>query len=63
MKKVSLIIPCYNEQEALPIFHGEVTKVMKGLSADYDYELIFVNDGSKDATLSILRSSQRRMSM
>ncbi len=55
MKKVSLIIPCYNEQEALPIFHGEVTKVMKGLSADYDYELIFVNDGSKDATLSILK--------
>jgi glycosyltransferase involved in cell wall biosynthesis len=55
MKKISLIIPCYNEQEALPIFHGEVTKVMQGLSGDYDYELIYINDGSKDNTLGILK--------
>ncbi len=55
MQKISLIIPCYNEQEALPIFHGEVTKVMQGLSDSYDYELIFINDGSKDNTLNILK--------
>ena len=55
MQKISLIIPCYNEQEALPIFHEEVTKVMKGLAERYTYELIFVNDGSKDNTLGILR--------
>ena len=55
MKKVSLIIPCYNEQEALPIFHREVTKVMQGLFDDYEYELIFVNDGSKDNTLTVLK--------
>ncbi len=55
MKKISLIIPCYNEQEALPIFHDEVTKVMQGLSGDYDYELIYINDGSKDNTLGILK--------
>ena len=55
MKKISLIIPCYNEQDALPIFHKEVTNVMKGLSANYEYELIFVNDGSKDNTLGILK--------
>ena len=55
MKKlVSLIIPCYNEEASLPIFYTEVTRVMKG-QADHDYELLFVNDGSRDQTLSCLR--------
>lgn len=43
--KISLIVPCYNEQEALPIFYRETKKVME--SMDCDYEMIFVNDGSK----------------
>ena len=51
--KLSLIVPCYNEQEVLPIFCDEVTRVVKEL--DYEYEVIFVNDGSKDATLNILQ--------
>nr|WP_297705733.1 glycosyltransferase family 2 protein [uncultured Butyrivibrio sp.] len=51
--KLSLIVPCYNEQEVLPIFCEEVTRVVKEL--DYEYEVIFVNDGSKDATLDILQ--------
>ncbi len=51
--KLSLIIPCYNEQEVLPYFYKEVTDTLKFLSGDY--ELIFVNDGSKDKTVSILR--------
>lgn len=50
---MSLIIPCYNEQEALPIFYREVKKVLKTL--DYSCELLFVDDGSKDRTLEILR--------
>lgn len=50
---ISLIVPCYNEQEALPIFYEESTKVLAGM--DCEYELLFVNDGSKDATLSILK--------
>lgn len=54
MKKISLVIPCYNEQEALPIFYQEVTTVLSGL--DYEYELIFVNDGSKDDTLSCIKA-------
>lgn len=53
-KKISLIIPCYNEQEALPIFYKEVSKVMTGM--DYDYELLFINDGSKDETLRLMKS-------
>lgn len=51
---LSLIIPCYNEQEALPLFYKEVTKVLENI--DEEYELIFVNDGSKDNTLNILKS-------
>lgn len=51
--KLSLIIPCYNEQEAVPLFYEEVTRVMSTLN--YEYELLFVNDGSKDSTLSILQ--------
>ncbi|HAT90342.1 MAG TPA: glycosyltransferase [Roseburia sp.] len=51
--KISLIVPCYNEQEALPIFYRETKKVMQ--SMDCDYEMIFVNDGSKDGTLDLLK--------
>ena len=50
---ISLIVPCYNEQEALPIFYEESTKVLAGMKCEYEF--LFVNDGSKDATLSILK--------
>lgn len=50
---ISLIVPCYNEEEALPIFYIETKKVLEGMECDH--ELIFINDGSKDGTLSILR--------
>jgi glycosyltransferase involved in cell wall biosynthesis len=51
--KISIIVPCFNEEEALPLFYDEVTKVLAGMK--YDYELLFVNDGSKDRTLRLLR--------
>lgn len=51
--KISLIIPCYNEQEALPIFYKETSVVLKKIECKY--ELIFINDGSRDNTLSILK--------
>ena len=54
--KISLIVPCYNEQEALPIFYRETKKVME--SMDCDYEMIFVNDGSKDGTLELLKGDR-----
>lgn len=43
--KVSVIIPCYNEEEVLPLSHKRFSQVMG--STAHDYELIFVNDGSK----------------
>lgn len=53
MKKLTLIVPCFNEQEALPFFYKEAISVLKNLN--YEYELLFINDGSKDNTLKILK--------
>ena len=53
MKKISLIIPCYNEEESLPFFYNEATTVLSKM--EYEYEFLFVNDGSKDKTLDILK--------
>lgn len=50
--KLSLIVPCYNEEESLPYFYKEVMKTLTTLGGDY--ELIFVDDGSSDKTLQTL---------
>lgn len=57
MSLISVIVPCYNEQESLPIFYSEVKKVAIDLKKKYELntELIFINDGSKDDTLEVLR--------
>lgn len=52
-KMISLIVPCYNEEEALPIFYEESVKVLNTM--DVDYEIIVVDDGSKDRTFEIAR--------
>lgn len=59
MDKISTIIPCYNEQEALPYFLKEIRLVADRMSAAKDvvFEFLFVNDGSKDRTLDILREA------
>lgn len=52
---ISLIVPCYNEEPSLPYFWEQTAAVMAKM--DYlDFEVIFVNDGSKDKTLEVLRS-------
>ena len=50
MKKISVIVSCYNEEEALPLFYKEMEQVRKKDFKDVDFEYIFVNDGSKDKT-------------
>lgn len=58
MKLISIVVPCYNEQEVLPLFYNEITKVMaqiKEKHSDTEFELLFINDGSKDDTLKLLR--------
>lgn len=47
--KLSVVVPCFNEQEAVPIFYNEVKKVLVTLKAEY--EIIFIDDGSSDKTL------------
>ena len=51
---ISIIVPCHNEEEMVPIFHKEITAVSEQLP-DAVFEMIFVNDGSKDATLAELK--------
>ena len=54
MKKISLIIPCFNEEEVLGILYDELKKVTSQMDK-YEFEFLFVNDGSKDKTLTILK--------
>ncbi len=52
---ISVLVPCYNEESALPFFFEEIDKVIAQM-ADYDFEVIYVDDGSKDKTLELLRA-------
>lgn len=54
MKKVSVIIPCYNEQQSLPGLYEALSQLMDTCNS-YEWELLFVNDGSTDDTLSVIR--------
>ena len=54
MKKISILIPCYNEEKSLPLLYPELVKLMDGNTA-YEWELMFVNDGSADGTLQELK--------
>jgi glycosyltransferase involved in cell wall biosynthesis len=52
-QKISVIVPCYNEQEAIPFFYDEMVRV-ENTMPEYCFEMIFVNDGSKDRTMDII---------
>lgn len=54
MKKISVIIPCYNEEEALCVYYHEMKQVMEEMD-EVEFELLFIDDGSKDRTLDILK--------
>jgi len=54
-KLLSVVVSVYNEELALSEFYQETGKILKTLPADWDYELLFVNDGSMDGSLKILR--------
>ena len=59
MEKITVIVPCYNEEAALPIFYEEIEKISKEMK-NVDFEYLFVNDGSKDKTLDILRELSKK---
>lgn len=57
MEKISVIVSCYNEEKALPLFYKEIERVRKqDFEGIVDFEYIFVNDGSKDKTLDIIKT-------
>lgn len=58
MKKISIIIPCYNEEETIPYFYEEINKVSKEIK--YNFEFIFINDGSKDNTINIIKKYSKK---
>ncbi len=58
-KILSIVVPAYNEQEALPLFYAAAKEVEKELSS-VNVEYIFINDGSKDSTLSVLRELNKK---
>lgn len=59
MKKISVVIPMYYEEEVADCCYERVSDVLQKIE-DYDYEIIFVNDGSKDKTLELLRMMAER---
>ena len=59
MKKISILIPCYNEEKSLPLLYPELVKLMNG-NPGYEWELMFVNDGSADGTLRVLKQLRQQ---
>ncbi|MBQ9764477.1 MAG: glycosyltransferase family 2 protein [Phascolarctobacterium sp.] len=57
MKRISILVPCYNEEESIPYFYKELNRIEQLMKVDngVEFEKIFVNDGSKDGTLNILK--------
>ena len=55
MKLVTILIPCYNEEQSLPMLYESLNKVVETIDG-YEFEYLFINDGSKDHTLEILRT-------
>lgn len=59
MKKVSVLVPCYNEEASLPLLYTELVKVMDSCKL-YDWEVFFINDGSRDNTLSVIKDLRQK---
>lgn len=59
VSKMSIVVPCYNEEAALPVYYEEMCRVMKEMS-EVEFEIIFVDDGSSDRTLAILKDMNEK---
>ena len=60
MEKISIIVSCYNEEAALPLFYEEIEKVRKNDFKEIEFEYILVNDGSADRTLDIMKDLSQK---
>lgn len=59
MDKISIVVPCYNEYESLELFYAETTRVIRGMDG-VEFELLFIDDGSKDGTLTRIKELAQR---
>lgn len=60
MKVISIIVPAHNEAENIPVFCERVQPILESLDEAYSYEILFVNDGSTDETLEVLKQASAR---
>ncbi|MCI8446256.1 MAG: glycosyltransferase family 2 protein [Bacilli bacterium] len=60
MEKISVVVPCYNEEESILLFYEEISKTIEKMKKKVTFELIFVNDGSKDKTLEEFRKLAKK---
>lgn len=58
MKKISIIVPCYNEEQAIPFFYDEITKIAEEMKNNFEF--IFINDGSKDKTIEVIKEYSKK---
>lgn len=59
MKKISIIVPAYNEEESLPFLYERLTKLIDSIE-NYKFEVLFINDGSKDKTLELIKEIREK---
>ena len=59
MKKITIIIPAYNEEESLPFLYERLEKLINSIE-NYEFEILFVNDGSKDNTLNLIKEYREK---
>ena len=57
--KVSLLIPCYNEEASLPLLYKQLVSLMDG-HPSYEWEILFVNDGSRDSTINVIKDIRQK---
>ena len=59
MKKITIIVPAYNEEESLPFLYDRLEKLINSID-NYEFEILFVNDGSKDNTLNLIKEYREK---
>jgi len=59
MKKISIIVPAYNEEESLPFLYERLTNLIDSIE-NYEFEVLFINDGSKDKTLEVIKELRQK---
>lgn len=60
MKRLTAIVPCFNEQEVLPLFFDEIIRVADMMKNEVEFEVIFINDGSSDHTLKVIQELRKK---